>query len=158
MLCKLICKLIPLGLLTLFLPCAQAALLITDVGQTIQIETRLRSFVGRPTWLIEIRDVDHNATIPYIYDISTGHNQLLLLTRGHNYLITASTLHFSPYSEQPYCSRKIHNFCRLESHGHIMRGKSLVVRLEGHLAPNRYRCSVTSFAEPDIKIATPIPD
>ncbi|MBA3661318.1 MAG: hypothetical protein H0W64_06300 [Gammaproteobacteria bacterium] len=126
-------------------------------GQTIQIQTRLHAFVGRPTWLIEIRDLDHNETIPYLYDFDGGRNLWLLFTRGRNYLITASTLSFSPYSVRPYRTKKIYNFCGLESQGRIWRGQSLTVHLEGELSPNRnrYRCNVTSYKDTNFTISTP---
>src|SRR5690349_5971957 len=86
------------------------------VGQTIQINTRLHSFVGKPSWLLMIRDIDHDQNIPYVYDISRGDNFWMAFTYGHNYLITASTLQFAPYRSDPYRVKVIHNFCNLESH------------------------------------------
>lgn len=43
-------------------------------GQTIQIYTRFRSFVGKPSLLIVIRDLDNGQNIPYIFDITRGDN------------------------------------------------------------------------------------
>jgi hypothetical protein len=119
------------------------------VGQTIQINTRLQSFIGRPSWLLMIRDIDHNQTIPYVYDISRGDNFWLAFTYGHNYLITASTLQFAPYKANPYRTKVIHNFCNLESHGRIARGESLQVIITGDLSPNTdsYSCNIMRFSD-----------
>src|SRR3990167_5866017 len=91
-----------------------------DFGQTIQIYTQLKSFVGKPSWLLMIRDVDHGQNIPYMYDFEKGDNFWLAFTFGRNYLITASRLVFNPYNR-----KKINNFCGLESEGQIIRGQSL---------------------------------
>lgn len=119
------------------------------IGQTIQINTRLHSFVGRPSWLLMIRDIDHNENIPYVYDITRGNNFWLAFTYGRNYLITASTLQFAPYRSNPYRTKVINNFCNLESHGRVARGESLQVTLTGDLSPdaNSYTCNVIRFKE-----------
>jgi len=44
------------------------------LGQIIQIHTRFHSFVGKPSWLLIIRDLDHNENIPYFYEIKRGDN------------------------------------------------------------------------------------
>ena len=36
------------------------------LGQTIEINTRFHSFIGKPIWSLVIRDLDHNQDIPYI--------------------------------------------------------------------------------------------
>lgn len=110
-------------------------------GQYLQISTKLRNFDGRPSWLIIIRDVDHNQNIPYLYDFERGENAWLAFTYGRNYLIIASIMSFSPYQNDPYCTKKIYNFCNLESHGRIIRGQSIRIRLKGELTPNRNRFS-----------------
>jgi hypothetical protein len=127
-----------------------------SLGQTIQISTRLHSFVGRPSWLLIIRDVDNGQNIPYIFDFKRGENTWVALTYGRNYLITVSQLQFAPYhnnpyKENPYTQKTINNFCQLESHGRIIRGESLVITIEGHLSPyNSYECHVSSYREPNI--------
>jgi hypothetical protein len=127
------------------------------IGQTIQIYTRFQSFVGKPSWLLVIRDLDHNENIPYLFDIKRGNNFWLALTRGRNYLIVASTLQIETYN--PRCNTfkkyKIHNFCHLESHGRIIRGESMYVTINGNLAPNtdRYTCNVSSYADANFTIA-----
>lgn len=127
-------------------------------GQYLQIHTKIRTFDGRPSWLIVIRDVDHNQNIPYLYDFEYGENMWLAFTYGRNYLILASTLSFSPYSHDPWRTVKIHNFCNLESHGRIIRGKAIKVVLRGDLMPNRnrYRCHVSYHEGENFYFAKPL--
>lgn len=127
------------------------------LGQTIQINTRFHTFVGRPSWLLIIRDVDHGQNIPYLYDIERGKNFWLAFTVGRNYLITASILSFSPYTNKPYRTKKIVNFCNLESHDHIIRGRSLVITIQGNLTPipGSYTCSVQSYEDANFTIVAP---
>jgi hypothetical protein len=130
-------------------------------GQTIQIYTRLQSFVGKPSWLIIIRDVDNGQNIPYLFDIKRGNNFWVALTFSRNYMITVSDLQFSPYRTysnrtNPYTSAKISNFCHLESNGRVIRGESLYITLEGDLTPyNTYSCHVSSYRDTNFSIAPP---
>lgn len=119
------------------------------LGQTIQIYTQLHSFVGKPTWLLIIRDVDHGQIIPYLYDIRRGDNTWLAFTYSRNYLISVSNLQFSPYRRDPFRSKKINNFCHLESQGQIIHGESMMIRITGDLSPNThsFRCIVTRFPD-----------
>ncbi len=130
-----------------------------DLGQTIQIYTRFHAFVGKPSWLLMIRDVDHNQNIPYLFDVRRGNNTWVAFTGGRNYLITISNLKFSPYRRGPYRQKKINNFCQLESNGHIIRGKSLYITINGDLSPNTnsFTCHVSQYADPGFPIA-PQPD
>lgn len=125
------------------------------LGQTIQIYTRLHSFVGKPSWLLIIRDVDNNQNIPYLFDLKRGTNFWVAFTYGRNYLITVSELQFSPYRRDPYHVKKIKNFCQLESVGHIIRGKSLYITIKGELTPNTdtFSCYVTRYADSNFTIA-----
>jgi hypothetical protein len=124
------------------------------VGQTIQITTRFHSLAGKPSWLLEIRDLDHDQNIPYIYDITQGDNFWLVFTYGHHYLITASTMQFAPYRSNPYRTKVTHDFCHLESHGTIARGESLSVNISGDLSPNTggYTCNVTRFKDSNFSV------
>ena len=136
-----------------------AVLAEDGVGQTIQIYTRLNSYVGTPSWLLEIRDIDHGQTIPYVFDFISGDNFWVAMTYGRNYLISASTLQFSPYRSNPfYTTRSIHDFCHIESHGKIIRGESMYITINGNLSPNteRFNCSVSRF--PDNHFTVPTPD
>lgn len=120
-----------------------------QIGQTLQISTRLHSFVGAPSLTLIIRDVDNNQTIPYIFDITRSDHFWMVFTGSRNYLITASTLQFSPYRQDPYCSKKVYNFCGLESHGRIIRGESLYLVISGDLTPyaHTYRCQISRHKE-----------
>lgn len=140
-------RFICIGILALLVSLPIMARDKNPLGQIIHIRTRLHSFVGRPSWLLVIRDVDNGQNIPYLYDIHRGHNTWFAFTLGRNYLILASTLSFSPYSRHPYRSVKVHNFCHLESNGRIIRGQSLHIYLEGELSPypERFTCNVVRY-------------
>ena len=126
-------------------------------GQTIQIYTRLHSFVGKPSWLLIIRDIDNNENILYLLDFKRGKNFWVAFTYGRNYLITVSELQFSPYRRDPYHIKKIKNFCQLESWGRIIRGKSLYITINGELTPNTdtFSCHVSRYADSNFTIAMP---
>ena len=121
-----------------------------NFGQTIQIRTNLRSFVGKPTWLLIIRDVDHNQNIPYLYDFYTGTNFWMAFTYSRDYEITASEMTFNPYG------RTIKNFCGLESMGAVQRGSSLQIDITGNLSPNpnTFTCNVLKYADQNFNIVT----
>lgn len=120
-----------------------------DPGETIQISTRLRSFVGNPSWLIVIRDLDHGQNIPYLYDIKKGENYWMAFTAGKNYLILASTLRINTHGtrQNRYKQYVIHDFCHLESKGRIARHQSLYITVTGDLTsnPNTVDCNVARF-------------
>ena len=44
-------------------------------GQLIQIQTRIHSFLSKPSWLLEIRDLDHGQTIPYVFERNNGYHK-----------------------------------------------------------------------------------
>lgn len=127
------------------------------LGQVIQIRTRFHAFVGKPSWLLIIRDVDHGQTIPYLYDIITGENFWLALTFSRNYLITVSKLQFSPYRHNPYATKITNNFCNLESNGRIIRGKSMIITITGELSPNpnTYTCHIMTYPDADFITVMP---
>lgn len=127
------------------------------IGQTIQIYTHFDSFIGKPSWLLIIRDLDHDQNIPYLYNITKGDNFWLAFTYGRNYLITVSSLQFSPYRTNPYQSKKIDNFCHLESNGRILRGESLYITIMGDLTPytNTFTCHITRYPDGNFTIVKP---
>lgn len=128
------------------------------LGQNIQISADLSGYTGKPSWLLVVRDVDHNQTIPYVFDFRKNNNFWFVFTYSQNYLITASTLQFSPYHSMPdYSQRKIKNFCHLESHGHIMRGESLQITITGKLTPysDTFKCHVTRIQDPRFNVVRP---
>lgn len=126
------------------------------LGQTIQITTRFKSFIGHPTWLIIIRDLDNNQNLPYLFDISRNDNFWVAFSYSHRYLITASTLQIETYRsrQNKYGNYKINNFCNLESNGRILRGESLFVTVTGSLTSNAnsVRCHVSSFKDPSFTV------
>jgi hypothetical protein len=124
--------------LILLLVAMTAARTDTLPGETLQINTQFRSVMGKPTWLLIIRDVNTGVVIPYIFDIRENSNFWVAFTYGHSYRITASTLKFGPFAI-------IHNFCLLENG--ILTGKSMVIRLSGRLTPYRGSsiCHVTKY-------------
>lgn len=150
----LFCSLISLGCVSL----TSNAQSTGGLGQTIQINTRLHSFVGTPSWTLIIRDVDHGQNIPYVFDFNKGTNFWIAMTYGTNYLITASTLQFSPYRHYPdYRTLRVENFCNLESHGRIVRGESMSITITGQLSPytDRYDCHVMVYPDNGFDIAQP---
>lgn len=122
---------------------------IDELGQTIQINTRLHAFIGKPIWTLIIRDIDHGQNIPYIFDIRKGGNHWIALTHGRNYLITASRVQIETYWSRynKYKNYRINNFCNLESNGKIIRGRSMYITIEGILSPytNTYTCHLSSW-------------
>lgn len=130
----------------------------SDIGQSIQIYTQLRSFTGRPSWLIVIRDIDNGKNLPYIFDFERGDNFWVVPSFSRNYLVLASTLHFSPSRYNPYGEKKINNFCNLESNGQILRGQSMYIMLKGDLTPNKntVTCHVSRYSNaPKFDIVSP---
>lgn len=127
------------------------------VGQTIQIYTQLHSFIGKPSWLLIVRDLDHNQNLPYLFDIQTGNNFWVAFTYGRNYLITVSRLQFAPYRRWPYKTRNINNFCDLESNGRIIKGQSIYITIKGDLTPTRdtFTCHVSNYSDANFTIVNP---
>lgn len=126
------------------------------VGQTIQINTGLDAFVGKPSWLLIIRDVDNDRVFPYLYDFRRANNFWLAFTHSRNYLIEASIMQFRTYNRRTNRFRKykITNFCNLESCGRINRGQSMTVSINGFLSPNpdNYNCQVMRYLGPTFSI------
>jgi hypothetical protein len=130
------------------------------MGQTIQINTRFHSYTGRPSWTLIIRDIDHEQNIPYVFDITKGTNFWVALTYSRNYLISVSTMQFSPYRRYPGNTKRIRNFCHLESNGKIIKGESMYITIEGDLSPNteRFDCHISRFPDNHFTVATPDSD
>jgi hypothetical protein len=116
-------------------------------GQTFQINTRLNSFVGKPSWLIIIRDVQSGQVMPYLYDFNSTDNFWLGFTYGHAYQVTVSELEFGPPNAT------IHNFCHLQDG--ILDRQSFSVTVTGDLTPNRRTsfCHVFKYKELNFPIA-----
>lgn len=142
------------GVLFLFLSTIPFVSYADDgLGQLIHINTRFSSLVGRPSWLIVIRDIDHGQNLPFIYDITRSENAWVLATSGRNYEILASTLQFAPYrydvKNNRYTQRTVNNFCGLESRGRIIRGESMTITVSGRLTPNTntFSCNVLRYPQ-----------
>lgn len=142
-----------IGLLTAWMLCTAPSYAdrSNNFGQTLKIRTNLHTFVGKPAWLLIIRDIDHNQNIPYLYDFSQGTNYWLTFTFGRNYFITTSELTFNPYG------RKIKNFCGLESRGAIQRSVDMDIHITGDLSPNTdtFECTVMKYHNTNFNIVNP---
>lgn len=125
-------------------------------GQIIQINTNFHSFVGKPSWLLIIRDLDHGQNIPYLFDIRKGENFWVAFTYSRNYLITVSNLRMESY--RPYKNTfrlyETKDFCNLESNGRILRGESISIRITGDLSPYHcsYQCNVSRYLDTNFTI------
>jgi len=129
-----------------------SALAENPFGQTFQINTRLNSFYGKPTWVLIIRDEDTGQILPYEFDFLAEENFWVGFTFSHSYRITSSRLQFGP----PNC--KIDNFCHLEDG--IIKGESFIITLTGDLTPNRFTnsCHVLRYKNFPFPIADISPD
>lgn len=141
---------------TLSVPSVNYAQFDGSLGQIIQIQTRFHSFVGKPTWLLIIRDLDHGQNIPYLFEIKKGENTWIAFTHSRNYLILASNLQIETYKAQEnrYAKYRIRNFCQLQSFGRINRGTSMSVMITGYLSPNTdtFRCQTSTYHEMNFSI------
>jgi hypothetical protein len=118
-------------------------------GAMLQIYTRLHSFIGKPSWLLVIRDEDHDQVIPYVFDIERGQNVWLAFTYSTHYQIVASTLQIGTYQSNGnnYAQYTINDFCHLESGSFVIQGESMYISLEGDLSPDprTYTCRVSRY-------------
>lgn len=112
----------------------------TELGQVLEISTHFSSIIGKPSWLLEIREVETGRVLPYIYDVKNEDNYWIAFTTGRSYRVVASTMTFGPYA-------KIKNFCNLEDG--VLSGKSMQIILTGQLTPDthNFRCRVIKFAD-----------
>lgn len=108
--------------------------------QTLQIYTNFKNILGKPSWLLIIRDVDTGLVSPYLFEIKNHDNFWVAFTFGHNYKITASTLQFEGCAVTK-------NFCGLENG--IISGKSLYMTLSGQLTPDprTLKCNVMKYGD-----------
>jgi len=108
------------------------------IGQTIQIYTHLKSILGKPEWLIELRDMNSGRVLPYVYEIRNNDNFWIAFSTEHSYRVVASTLKFGIYASIP-------NFCHIEDG--VLSGKSMFITLYGHITPDprTSKCFVRVF-------------
>lgn len=116
-------------------------------GQSLQINTYFHSIIGKPSWLLIVRDMQSQKVTPYLFDLRNDESFLMALTYGHAYRVTVSTLTFGP------CAI-IHNFCGLENG--VITGQSLFITLKGNLTPDpgSSKCHVEKYASMDFPIVT----
>jgi len=114
-------------------------------SQTLQIYTHFKTFMGKPTWLLEIREVETGLVSPYIFEMRNNDNFWVAFTFGRHYKVIASTLTFGKYAV-------IHNFCNLEDG--ILSGISMYMRLTGVLTPNpkSIQCYVNKYSDAQFTI------
>ncbi|HLB57200.1 MAG TPA: hypothetical protein VJL60_00110 [Gammaproteobacteria bacterium] len=107
-------------------------------GQTLQVYTHFREIIGKPSWLLIIRDVNTEQVFPYLFDIRNNDNFWVAFTEGHSYRVTVSNLKFGTDSV-------INNFCGLENG--ILSGKSMYITLSGTLSSDRAtsKCFVQTY-------------
>jgi len=114
----------------------------------IEIRTRFSSFVGKPTWLLTVRDVESGESHPYLFDIRRGENYWVVPNYGY-YLITISNVRINTYDAKynRYKKYEIKNFCHLESRGRIIHGDSMLITIDGSLSKNSndYRCKIQTW-------------
>jgi hypothetical protein len=136
---KFLCQ---VGLLSLCLLCILPvkAESLNPFGQTLQISTHLSALVGKPTWLIMLRNVDTGEVLPYLYDVREYDNFWIALSFGRSYRIEASNMQWGS-------NIVIRNFCHLE--GGVFTNKSFIITLSGKLSPNQNlsHCDVIKYKE-----------
>lgn len=112
----------------------------SSLGQTLQINTHFRSIIGKPTWLLIIRDVDSGQVLPYLFDIRHNDNFWVAVTFERSYRVVVSNLKFGPFAV-------INNFCGLENG--ILSGKSMYITLTGMLTPDpdSSACHVLKYSD-----------
>lgn len=118
-------------------------------GNTVTINTVLDSYVGKPSLLIILRDIDNGMNLPYLFDIRGRNNNWVAFTYGRNYTIVAAQLQIVKFKPKFNTSRKFvtNNFCNLQSNGRILRGESIILTVTGRLTPNAYtyNCNISTF-------------
>ncbi len=141
-------KILSLLLAGLFLTFSTPLCAQETIAQTLNIYTKFKSIVDKPTWLLEIRDIQSGQVLPYVFDIRKENNFWVAFSKEHNYRIVGSVLKFGPYAT-------INNFCGLEDG--MLSGKSMFITIKGVLSPNPAdtKCYVTKFKQQQFFIATP---
>lgn len=122
------------------------------LGQTFQINTQLRSYVGKPAWLIIINDIDTGQVTPYFFPIYETDNFWFAFTFAHRYRVNVSDLQFGPPDAV------IHNFCHLRNT--VFNRESIIINLSGNLTPDKRTsfCHLQRYKEYSFPIAEPTQD
>lgn len=118
------------------------------IAQTLTIYTNFKSIVGKPTWMVELRDIESGLVLPYLFEIRENKNYWLAFSKEHSYRVVASVLKFGPYAT-------INNFCGIEDG--ILTGKSMYIRVSGTISPDlrRTKCQVIKFKQEQFTVAEP---
>lgn len=134
---KKLCRLYFLSLLSLVFALNQAYA-NSLLQQTLQIHTQFKSILGKPTWLLILRDMESGQILPYQYDIKQNDNFWLAFSSEKSYRITVSRLKFGNFAA-------INNFCGLENG--VLFGKSMYITLTGTLTPDpaSSKCHVMKY-------------
>jgi hypothetical protein len=121
------------------------------LGQTFQINTRLDSYVGKPAWVIIVKDVATGQVVPYFFPIYEQDHFWINFTFTNAFRVILSELQFGPPDVT------IKNFCHLQDG--ILDRESLIISLTGKLTPDRSTsfCSVQRFKSYSFPIVTPAP-
>ena len=121
------------------------------LGQTFQINTRLDSYVGKPAWVIIVKDVATGQVVPYFFPIYEQEQFWVNFTFTNAFRIILSELQFGPPDAI------IRNFCHLQDG--ILDRESLIINLTGRLTPDRRtsNCNVQRFKSYSFPIVTPAP-
>jgi len=120
-------------------------------AHSIQISADIHSVTSKSILTLIIRDIDRNINIPYVFDFTIGHQYWVVPIPSGNYFVKAAQLQIAKY--QPSCNSykniRLDNFCNIESHGRILKGKSMQVFIEGDLTPNtsRLKCHANTFSD-----------
>lgn len=111
-----------------------------QIAQTLNISTHFTSIVDKPSWLLELRDMESGLVLPYLFDIRNNDNFFFAFSKEHSYRVVASVLKFGPYAT-------IKNFCKLESG--VITGKSMLISITGVLSPDPRKtfCRVNKFSQ-----------
>ncbi len=138
-------KNLALGLCCFILLCAStvgwAEIINNPSRHTLQINTNFTSVIGKPSWLLIMRDTETGQVWPYLFDIREKNNSwVAFVLGGKTYKITASTLTFGPLAI-------VRNFCHLEDG--VIESKSFFITITGALSPdpNAMRCNILKYRD-----------
>lgn len=129
--------------------CYVSSIHAEKIAQTLSIYTDFKCIVGKPTWVVELRDIESGQVLPYLFDILDNKNYWLAFSKEHSYRVVASVLKFGPY-------KTINNFCGLESC--ILTGKSMYINVSGIISPDmrQTKCKVIKFKQEQFTVANQI--
>lgn len=133
---------------TLFFGLVAKSFAFESIAQSLQIYTHFKCVVDKPSWLLELRDMESGQVFPYLFDIHDNDNFWVAFSKEHSYRVVASEIHFGREAV-------IHNFCHLEDG--VLRGKSMFITLSGVISPDRRTttCHVEKYSDTHFTIVKP---